>query len=510
MAKWEYNPVAIRYQNKHHIYASSGIHLIIKDGDNKEVIIDDFVLTLNHIPNVSNYQIIINEITPKKDIDNEEEDDENVMWGMGRIREFKDIEFNKLQGFDLFPIDSFPRESTKKVQLLKLTSMSLSKSGQMINLDNELEISDRIKLKGYPFNLTNSLIFSNYQTFGNIVGKCSTGFYLTDIRYVENLNGGIVLKNNSEVLSGLIFGNLRKRNGDGDLIVIIDIQEIISLLNIEKIPDVIPRERSSDMISMKMTKVNSKQSRSILPLLITDSQGNSTWGTSIHYTRNILITNQHVIEPYSSNTKKGICQIQLPTNQIIQLSSKDEIIIPIKNLDLAFILIKDLQNQKIMNSIPIIKGIGKYNQGDKIYSLSYGLFYQSGMNPLYSQGEINCIYSIISQIGIKSKINGLIITSCNVWNGSSGGGLFTQNDDLLIGLICSNANVRIPIVDNINEFKLEKNTSFLFIIPIDIIEYVYYCMILGHQDVSQLNENLIKLWNLQSFHQDILIQSTKL
>ena len=35
-------------------------------------------------------------------------------------------------------------------------------------------------------------------------------------------------------------------------------------------------------------------------------------------------------------------------------------------------------------------------------------------------------------------------------------------------------------------------------------------MILGHQDVSQLNENLIKLWNLQSFHQDILIQFTKL
>ena len=96
-----------------------------------------------------------------------------------------------------------------------------------------------------------------------------------------------------------------------------------------------------------------------------------------------------------------------------------------------------------MNSIPTIKGIGKYNQGDKIYSLSYGLFYQSGMNPLYSQGEINCIYSIIPQVGIKSKINGLIITSCNVWNGSSGGGLFTQNDDLLIGLICSNANVRI-------------------------------------------------------------------
>ena len=58
------------------------------------------------------------------------------------------------------------------------------------------------------------------------------------------------------------------------------------------------------MTSMKITKVDSKQSRSILPLLITDSQGNSTWGTSIHYTRNILITNQHVIEPYSSNTRK--------------------------------------------------------------------------------------------------------------------------------------------------------------------------------------------------------------
>lgn len=89
MAKWEYNPVAIRYQNKHHIYASSGIHLIIKDGDNKEVIIDDFVLTLNHIPNVSNYQIIINEITPKKDIDNEEEDDENVMWGWEELESLK-------------------------------------------------------------------------------------------------------------------------------------------------------------------------------------------------------------------------------------------------------------------------------------------------------------------------------------------------------------------------------------------------------------------------------------
>lgn len=519
MIKWEYKPVSIRYQNKQHIYASSGIHIIIKK-DQK--LIDDFILTINHIPQISNYQILINDNSKNTEGNDGEV---GINWGIGRIREIQDITMgNKIPGFDLFPIDSFPKGSIDKIQLLKISCLTISKfRGRKIHIEKnkKMEISEKIKIQGYPFNLTNSLIFTNYQTFGTIVGKYNDDdnvIYLTDIRYVENLNGGIVLQGyskNEELLTGLVIGNLRKRNGDGDLIVILGISQIIKLLNLTNIPDSVLGVPSNDEKTLHVDETNIDKkpdsSHSILPLLITDSKGNNSWGTSIHYIQNILITNQHVIEPYSSNNQRAMCQIPLDkTNQIINLTKKDKIMIPIKKLDLAFIFINDKQNQEKLHSIPIIKGIGKnYKSGDDIYSSSFGLFYQTGTLPLYSQGKINCIYEISPQIGINTKLNGLIISSCNVWNGSSGGGLFTKKNDLLIGLICSNANVRIPKF-NSNDFKLEKNTSFLFIIPIELIEYIYYIMILGYQDTNQLNEKLIKLWNLEPFHRDILIHSTKL
>ncbi|RCK57725.1 hypothetical protein Cantr_06828 [Candida viswanathii] len=503
---WEYNPVSIRYQNKHHIYASSGIHLLVKDSTTHNLL-EDCVLTINHVPNVSAFQILISENTQQQS----DGAGYDVVWNLGRIREIKQVPFENMPGFDLFPFDQYPSAPKHHVEVLKLTSYDLNRSGKKVGVCRELHVGEEIKVRGYPFNLTNSLIFRDYVTKGHVVGMYS-GLYLTDIRYVENLNGGIVLSL-GDGFAGLVFGNLRKRNGDGDLIAILGVSRIVELLGIAgpsgamealisvtSTPPPTPISPTPTTSSTTLTTSITPQSSSILPLLITDAKGNTSWGTSIHYAPSILVTNNHVIQPYFNH---GTCQIYTSPTTSFHLRSTDTVLVPITSLDLAFIFINDPRNKTVLDGVPTIKGISKsYSPGDAVYALNTS-------SPLCTHGEVNCVYDMALQNGLSRRINSLVIASASVFNGSSGGGLFLLGSDLLVGLICSNANVRVPKVHS-DEFTLEKNTAFAFVIPLDIIEYVYYAMICAGQDESQLNSDLGKLWNLESFHNDVLLHSTKL
>lgn len=103
-------------------------------------------------------------------------------------------------------------------------------------------IGDQVTIVSSPFNFTNSLIFHQFTTTARIVYKvhahehdaddvnAAGDYWLSDAAYMENMAGGAVIEkplnaditNGSEnKLVGLVLGNLRKINGDGNLMVII-------------------------------------------------------------------------------------------------------------------------------------------------------------------------------------------------------------------------------------------------------------------------------------------------
>ena len=60
----------------------------------------------------------------------------------------------------------------------------------------------------------------------------------------------------------------------------------------------------------------------VIPLLITDSRGNNTWGSSVLFQNNVLITNQHVIQPYMDDINNGQCVVKPQTTSLFTLGKK--------------------------------------------------------------------------------------------------------------------------------------------------------------------------------------------
>ncbi|EMG50348.1 hypothetical protein G210_4600 [Candida maltosa Xu316] len=263
---FQYKPVALRYQTKSEVYASSGIHIFTNN--------DDFILTINHIPKISNYQILINEF------DNQDDD---VYWRVGVLeREIvtDGIKFGDVSGFDLFPADSFSRHRDGiSLLMIKLKEKKVERKGL-----EELRVGDNrnvkeVKILSYPFNLTNSLIFKDFVSQGYITNRVRPGWYLSDIRYVENMNGGVVLNADNGNVVGLVYGNLRKRNGDGDLLLIIDIHVILKHINISPIPQpqITPPPTPEPQQNIDNNLQNQK--KSVIPL-VTTSLSQSPTSTS--------------------------------------------------------------------------------------------------------------------------------------------------------------------------------------------------------------------------------------
>lgn len=532
--RFQYNPVIIRYQDKKEIYASSGIHLIIKPNkpspenvNDNNSIIDEFFLTINHIPDLSRFQILISENylpTTDKTVD-------QVVWYKGKLDKVYDLPFDKFTGFNVFPFDSFNHTLQQKINLIKIQCTNINNLSIPMNqfdISENINVGDKINIICQPFILTNSLIFQKFKCQSDIIGKLfikdsiddNFHYLLSDLKYLDDIHGGIVISKSNEKIIGLVFGNLRKLNGDGDLTVIIPIEKVMELIGLPNPTTSFKSSSLSSQIysSVIQPKINPSRDTNItdyvIPLLITDSRGNNTWGSSVLFQNNVLITNQHVIQPYMDDINNGQCVVKPQTTSLFTLGKKDKIIVPILGIDLVFIFL----NKSIDSKSGSVKNCHQYNQGDSVYSSSFGLIYTgvSGniQNPIKSYGIINQIIKLSIQQDLKQVMNCMLISSSNCWNGSSGGGLFKLKTNEFIGLICSNANIKLPLPFNKNDTikldKFEKVPSFSFILPIQIIEYCYY-MILCNQDTTQINlEGLINLWNLNPQHQDLLLESSKL
>ncbi|KAI5956831.1 hypothetical protein KGF54_000449 [Candida jiufengensis] len=459
----KYKPVSITYISKNDkdaIFASSGINIITKN--------ESYVLTINHIPHISDYKIYVNHGPNKlENIVNWKE--VRVVKEIELIQEFKYFK----NEFNIFPCDQFP---SKTISLVKLTSIPTTDSHDF-EIDSDIKVGEAIKVISSPFNLTNPFIFQNFVNYAHIVNQLQHNYYLSDLKYLDNTNGGIVINPANDSILGLIVGNLRKINGDGDLTIIIPFDKIFRLLSNDEIMEVISS--------------NSVSSSSVVPIKIKTLK-KYTWGSCVYYEPNVLITNHHVISPLLTENS-STAEIIL-SNKVIYIT-KEQVKTPTMDLDLSFIYLKE----PLPGNIPV-KSCTSYTTENKVYTESYGLYLnENNLSTMICPGYINYIYTT------NNNVNGMIIASTSCFNGSSGGGLFNFNNEF-IGVICSNAQVKkFKSYQKEPEDEFEKITNFTFILPVDIINYCFDSI----DKEVEIDSTIIDLWKLKPFHQEEFIDYNK-
>ncbi|KAG5419763.1 hypothetical protein I9W82_001643 [Candida metapsilosis] len=373
----KYSPIALQYVSGDTIHASSGVYITPPAASKSKT---PFILTVNHIPRINEYAIYAN-LGVTSSSSSSSSSSSVVKWIRVSILEEvainpSDFEFFNAQ-FKLYPRDQYG----KTISILKLSSNAIAAaaSSSLVSVagsvatKSSIAVGDQVMIVSSPFNFTNSLIFHQFTTTARIVHKVHMNehdadngdgvgdYWLSDAAYMENMAGGAVIEkrpggqdivngsanvdvnvgvstnnNNNNAngntaftsnrLVGLVLGNLRKSNGDGNLMVIIPLRKIIQL-SPSLLPPLSPPQsqsliKSSSSILYKTissttlsklfnlpslaTRLSSLSSnsrslkrsdlKSVLPLIITASN-QRTWGSCIFYRDNLLITNSHVVAP---------------------------------------------------------------------------------------------------------------------------------------------------------------------------------------------------------------------
>ncbi|CUM47591.1 unnamed protein product [Debaryomyces tyrocola] len=519
-AIWHYVPVCIRFISEGDMHALTGVNLVLRNEDGQ--ILYESTISISHIPphSLKDYQLYVTSSSlcegddvnwhaciPSFDIPLMESRDDYL---------YKYLNFFKENGFKIIPNDTVPRNTLMDLNILgiEVKAGSLGKlirpeAYKVIEFANT-EVSDPITIRSCPFSFTNPLLFSNFQSVGGVNLKITKDNeilgYLSDIKYMENMAGGVVTKSDMTGSIGLVLGNLRKYNGDGDLIFILS-WEIIWKLIMKRFPNLSMRP------SMKSSS-GIDRIRSVLPVVV--SENNSLfWGSCVYYNQTTLVTNNHVIKQYIDNIDRPMlvdCKIFLTRDQTIKLTNEDVVITPYEQLDLSFIKLS-FANQKRLKDIDNIAPVEYdyfYLAGELVSTIGFGLYFNNlYVEPLESTGNISVKYSLPLYKGDNTTLPCIIVTSASCWNGSSGGGLFKQSTNELVGLVCSNAQVILPALgEEEGEKTTEKLSKTVLCIPIEVINSCYEK--LHSTDKLELNDRIGHTWNLIPYHNDIIVSKPKL
>lgn len=359
---------------------------------------------------------------------------------------------------------------------------------------NDINIPSKIAIQCCPFSLTNVAIFANYKLFGSINYCINNGVgYLSDIRYLDNTIGGIVnLDNGKDQIAvnsiGLVGGNLSKVNGDGELLLIISWKKIFELL-----------PQNNELLAKNQFLLTNDQGESEDPInscvriSVSTSEG-QFWGSGIILLENTIITNLHVLKL----NKILNVEVLFPNNPNLRLDISDFEFkeSPLIGFDLCFMVLKKELNIKLSNTVKFLNNF--YNPlktGQKIKSIGYGLIYTKHINqlkPFHSEGFINSVVSMNLDKSSNSKEISLLLVSASCWNGSSGGGLFNESNEL-IGIMTSNGKLSTG----------EILPNFTLAIPINIIEKSLF-MLNNNLDSINLNNEVQDLWSLKNTHGNVI------
>lgn len=497
---WNWVPICVRLISNNDVHAVSGIQVVfLHQGTSTSV-----WLTISPVPvsTLDDYEVYV----ASADTMNEK----TVVWVPAKYHLHHPLTKNEkfrlflspflTNGFSLFPHNSVTSQEPE-VSVLALRPKSHGKTfgpGKNLHFGSAASQAE-ISITSYPFSFTNPVLFSNFQSHGFInyayIDNGAPLAYLTDSRYLENMAGGMVQLTDFSAI-GLVIGNLRKRNGDGDLTLICGwhllADYLVKIFGSDAIFDEsIVLESRTDMIP-------------VFPIVV----GNSTtrsWGTCT-YVSSVLVTNFHVLKPYiEAADSSATCTIYVHDSKKIQLSLGDKIITPVSELDLSFIFLSP-HHLAYLGKVQDLKP-SKSDVNDTVYSVGYGLFYsQRQTAPLLAKGHVSALSSLPFTMD-ETPIETMIVTSAPCWNGSSGGAL-VNSENKLVGIICSNAQVRVPEVAGTTTKQTEKLCTFCMCLPIALVlRSLEACKALA---APQLNPEIAKLWTLTATHKDVIESGPKL
>lgn len=509
---WQYLPICVRFKSKRKDTESVGLSGVYLCSPTRH-----FCLTVSHIPllDLENYEIYISARPLMSKT--------HVLWCLGLRGATKPLLSKKndplydyihhalRSGFNLIPAETFV--GTHVLTALNLMTIHCKAIHKDIpqehfhkfDIDEPAELS-RFFLKSFPFTFTSPSMFSEFLSSGSV--NCvirdkenHVHGFLSDVKYLENMAGGLV--NSDKGSYGILLGNLRKMNGDGDLLVVVPWQRLIRSSFLSK-------EFGESAVEATKTETFSPK-QAVLSLVIVNKKGESTsWGSCVFLNRTTLLTNAHVVKTFKSKSSIK-CRVILNNGEKVPLSDNDKVTIPFEELDLAFISLSP-ENQKALSTIkPVSVGLSFPHQiAEKVITIGHGLILnEDNPNPILSTGTISSKLSMNPFLHLYSEIPCMLVTSSHCWNGSSGGGLFNKHGQL-IGLICSNAQVFLPAVsgDQVAP-KTEKISLFCLCIPVELVFECYRTRVLDKTAV-ELNDKLLRTWNLDNCHEDVYERRLKL
>lgn len=506
---WKYLPAAVRIKSRHDLMLSSysGIFLV---RTKKDTILEHHVVFIYHGDDLSDKLVYVS--TPHY------VHKESLIWNQAVIVKetnvfeshnnalYDCIKFSVANGFNFFPLDTYMGNSL--IGSLKIVQMAVKPPllEVLSHFDTfytqNTTFSESIVVRSCPFSDTNPSIFADFKSHGSIcqvLGNDETdqGF-LSDLKFLENMAGGVVSSTKGAVL-GLVLGNLRKLNGDGDLTVILSWTRIIEALNVNFSP-----------LTLSYDPKALSQISCVFPIFLDQREERISWGSCVFIDNNTLVTNLHVVDPFLQNPDIR-CRVVINNIRYIDIS-RSAVIVPFKNLDLVFIRISDEQ-KKLIGSSPAKLGESRFKS--EVCSVGYGLFYNDQLHrPLISTGHVSAL-KLTRAFRTGPVIPTMTIASSSCWNGSSGGGLF-NSDQELVGIICSNAQVFIPSTERDrrktkklgNVKQTEKVPLFCLSIPIELVMACY-----DHTQIKRkqyLLQSVIDLWNLEQNVKDIYNRTIKL
>lgn len=415
-------------------------------------------------------------------------------------------------GFKFFPSDAIDRTLHRDLHIMVLELRSIVTLDKLDSFESATaDAPCAMTVRSCPFGFTNSKLFADFKAAGSIalrVGSaelCSG--YLSDVRYLENMIGGIVMAKNASL--GLVAGNLRKLNGDGDLVVVLSWDAIFRAL-----PSFFATRNSQVLMHQSLALSNISQTsplECVLPLTFSKNGTFFSWGSSILLRRDTIVTNFHVMKPFLAS-EDVTCHVVLPNGKLMTLSSSDEIIVPFPELDLAFVCLAKTNQLKLSGVTPAKMCFSsRVEPSDQVFTAGFGLMLsEQNLRPLVSEGRVCLTFSAIPT-PVSKAIPCMLITSGSCWNGSSGGGVFTKSG-AFFGLISSNAEVWVPAVAGSGPVpaKTEKNSQFCFCIPLELIMECYRLKVVDRTESAVLSNHIAKTWRLEATYDDVLERRTKL
>lgn len=513
---WLYLPVCIRLVSQRSDKPSlsySGIYLVKRESG---VFKRHFCVLIFHTPveELDNYKLYV---SCKPLMRNSE-----VQWYQGirgttvpvllendSLREY--LEYAMKNGFNLIPLDTHVGNlllslSVAVVHCRAIHEEISEEHFQPFEVDQAAELT-KVTVRSSPFNFTGPSLFSDFVSTGHINAvirdpdNVSRGF-LSDMKYLENMCGGVVNKSSGGAI-GLLLGNLRKLNGDGDLMVIAPWDRLLEKINVE-----------TDLGPSDVKAASNTQTHPVLPLVISQHGHSFSWGSCVKLKRDALVTNYHVIRPYI-RLDTVECGITLGKDHSLLLTDKDQVIVPFIDLDLAFIVLSE-ENQVALSHVKAapVGFAGQQKMADEVFTVGHGLLLNdSFLDPIVSKGYLS---SIINRNPYKTEypeIPCMLVASSQCWNGSSGGGIFDLKGRL-IGIVSSNAQVFVPSVSGLQyeDIKSEKVPLFCLCIPLELVFECYKTRVdeLRKDESIVLSDEVVRTWNLESSHVNVFERELKL